>query len=183
MVVLDAISLTPVGKLDRRALPAPVFADDSAEYRAPGTPPEHTLAGLFADLLGRDRVGVDDSFFALGGDSISALQLVARARSAGLAFSARDVFDHKTIAGLAAVAAVTPEIAAPIEPFALVTWPEAEIQRWQQQRPGLIDVRPLSPLQHGMYFHTAPRSPRPSKLPLPVSAASMCWSSRRTPAS
>ncbi|WP_329415164.1 amino acid adenylation domain-containing protein [Nocardia vinacea] len=104
IMVLDQIPLTPVGKLDRRALPKPVFADRKP-FRAPQTPTEHIIARAFADTLGADMVGLDDSFFALGGDSIMAIQLVARARAAGAAFSARDVFERKTIAGLAQVAA------------------------------------------------------------------------------
>ncbi|MFE9321437.1 amino acid adenylation domain-containing protein [Nocardia sp. NPDC052278] len=103
IMVLDQIPLTPVGKLDRRALPKPVFADRKP-FRAPQTPTEHAIAGAFADILGADTVGLDDSFFALGGDSIMAIQLVARARSAGATFTARDVFERKTIAGLAQVA-------------------------------------------------------------------------------
>ncbi|WP_369635289.1 amino acid adenylation domain-containing protein [Nocardia sp. JMUB6875] len=153
-VVVDAIPLTPVGKLDRRALPEPVFDDDAAEYRAPGNPAELVLAGLFAELLGRDRVGVDDSFFALGGDSIIALRLVSQARGVGLEFSAREVFEHKTVAGLAAVAATTAAESSvvPVEPFSLVA--ETDSERWRLEYPRLVDVWPLSPLQQGMYFHS-----------------------------
>ncbi|WP_433523476.1 amino acid adenylation domain-containing protein [Nocardia pseudovaccinii] len=104
IMVLDRIPLTRAGKLDRRALPKPVFADRKP-FRAPQTPTEQIIAGAFADILDADTVGLDDSFFALGGDSIMAIQLVARARSAGATFSARDVFERKTIAGLAQVAA------------------------------------------------------------------------------
>uniref|UniRef100_UPI000593D0F5 amino acid adenylation domain-containing protein n=1 Tax=Nocardia concava TaxID=257281 RepID=UPI000593D0F5 len=153
-VVVDSIPLTPVGKLDRRALPEPVFDDDAAEYRAPGNPAEMVLAGLFAELLGRERVGVDDSFFALGGDSIIALRLVSQARAAGLEFSAREVFEHKTVAGLATVATTTVAEASvvPVEPFSLVG--EIDAERWKSEYPGLVDVWPLSPLQQGMYFHS-----------------------------
>ncbi|WP_067813668.1 non-ribosomal peptide synthetase [Nocardia inohanensis] len=155
-VIVDAIPLTPVGKLDRKALPEPVFTDSAAEYRAPGTLVERKLAALFAEVLGRERVGIDDSFFALGGDSIIALQLVSRARTAGLGFSARDVFDHKTVAGLAAVTLIVAaeQPSAPIEPFSLVPLTDAELERWRADYPRLIDVWPLSPLQQGMYFHT-----------------------------
>ncbi|MEV3965077.1 amino acid adenylation domain-containing protein [Nocardia sp. NPDC050193] len=103
VTVLDHIPLTPAGKLDRRALPDPVRAD-SPPFRAPRTPLERTIAGAFADVLGVDTVGLDDSFFALGGDSIMSIMLVTRARTAGVLFSAREVFDHRTVAGLARVA-------------------------------------------------------------------------------
>ncbi|MBU3063590.1 amino acid adenylation domain-containing protein [Nocardia sp. NEAU-G5] len=104
ITVLDAIPYTPSGKVDRAALPAVDFEALTTTGRAPSTPHEITLAPLFAEVLGLDSVGVDDSFFALGGDSIVAIVLLSRARSAGLQISARDVFEHKTIAGLAAVA-------------------------------------------------------------------------------
>ncbi|MBF6436317.1 non-ribosomal peptide synthetase [Nocardia cyriacigeorgica] len=104
IMMLDQVPLTPLGKVDRKALPAPDFAPAPTTGRAPSTPAEHTLAALFAEVLGLDAVGVDDSFFALGGDSIVSIQLVSRAKAAGLGFSARDVFERKTVAALAAVA-------------------------------------------------------------------------------
>ncbi|WP_068277177.1 amino acid adenylation domain-containing protein [Aldersonia kunmingensis] len=104
IVVLDQIPLTPVGKLDRKALPAPEFGERTATGREPATERERVFARLFADVLGVERVGADESFFALGGDSIVSIQLVARAKAAGVAITARDVFERKTVAGLAAVA-------------------------------------------------------------------------------
>ncbi|MFC3965951.1 non-ribosomal peptide synthetase, partial [Nocardia jiangsuensis] len=103
IMVLDHIPLTPVGKLDRKALPEPVFATEVA-FRAPRTPIEHTIAEVFAEVLGVERVGVDDSFFALGGDSIVSIQLVSRAKARGVVFSPRHVFEQRTVAGLASVA-------------------------------------------------------------------------------
>ena len=103
VLVLDALPLTANGKVDRAALPVPDAGDD-APYRAPGTSAEEILAGVFAEVLGLEEVGVDDSFFELGGDSITSIQLVGRARAAGLTVTARDVFAHRTVAGLAAVA-------------------------------------------------------------------------------
>ncbi|MEE2855521.1 MAG: amino acid adenylation domain-containing protein, partial [Actinomycetota bacterium] len=75
LVTLDALPLTPNGKVDVRSLPAP--GHTAGQYRAPSTPIEETLAGIFADVLGIDRVGVDESFFDLGGDSISAMRVIA----------------------------------------------------------------------------------------------------------
>ncbi len=101
-VPLDRIPLTPNGKLDRKALPAPELPASTA--RAPRTPAEELLCALMAEVLGLDQVGPDDSFFDLGGDSIISIQLVSRARRAGLTFSPREVFEHRTPAALAATA-------------------------------------------------------------------------------
>ncbi|MDH6287891.1 amino acid adenylation domain-containing protein/non-ribosomal peptide synthase protein (TIGR01720 family) [Rhodococcus opacus] len=101
---LEHVPVTAAGKLDRSALPQPHFGSTEHEFRAASTPAEEQLSGLVAEALGLDRVSVDDSLFALGGDSIVAMQIAARAREFGLSFSARAVFEHKTIAGIAAVA-------------------------------------------------------------------------------
>uniref|UniRef100_UPI0026173CA6 non-ribosomal peptide synthetase n=1 Tax=Mycobacterium sp. TaxID=1785 RepID=UPI0026173CA6 len=105
VVGLDALPLTPNGKLDTRALPAPEYT--TGEYRAPDNAVEEILAGIYAEVLGVPRVGVDESFFELGGDSILSLQVVARARAAGLTCRPRDVFVEQTVARLARVAAVS----------------------------------------------------------------------------
>ncbi|MBU3731947.1 MAG: amino acid adenylation domain-containing protein, partial [Beijerinckiaceae bacterium] len=102
-VVLERLPLTVNGKLDVRALPDPEISSDEA-YRAPTTATEVILCDLYSDLTGASRVGLDDSFFALGGDSITSIRLVSRARQAGLSFTVRDVFAHPTAAGLAQVA-------------------------------------------------------------------------------
>ncbi len=103
VVRLDHVPVTPAGKLDRRALPVPEFGGDAEEYRAPSTPAEQAIADIVAEVLGIERVGVHDSLFALGGDSIVAMQLVSRARAVGLGFTAREVFEHKTVAEIARV--------------------------------------------------------------------------------
>jgi amino acid adenylation domain-containing protein/non-ribosomal peptide synthase protein (TIGR01720 family) len=103
VVRLDALPLTPNGKLDIRALPAPEYSDVE-RYRAPGTAVEEILAGIYAQVLGVERVGVEDSFFDLGGDSISSMQVVTRARAAGLTCRTRDIFVEQTVARLARVA-------------------------------------------------------------------------------
>jgi non-ribosomal peptide synthase protein (TIGR01720 family) len=103
VVVLDALPLTVNGKLDTRALPAPEY-QDADHYRAPTHAVEEILVGIYAQVLGLERVGVDESFFELGGDSILAMQVVARARAAGLVCRPRDVFVEQTVARLAVVA-------------------------------------------------------------------------------
>ena len=105
VVVLDALPLTVNGKLDTRALPAPEY-QDVIDYRAPGNAVEEILAGIYAQVLGLERVGVDDSFFDLGGDSILSMQVVARARAAGVVCRPRDIFVEQTVARLARVAGV-----------------------------------------------------------------------------
>ncbi|KAF0846969.1 non-ribosomal peptide synthetase [Nocardia caishijiensis] len=102
-VTLDQLPVTAFGKLDRSALPEPEF-EAAPAGRDPETAREILMAGLFSEVLGVAQVGADDSFFALGGDSILSIQLVARAKAVGLGFSTQDVFEHKTVAGLAAMA-------------------------------------------------------------------------------
>ncbi|MGW2230889.1 amino acid adenylation domain-containing protein [Streptomyces formicae] len=103
VVVLDALPRTANGKVDRAALPVPDFAERAAG-RAPRTAAEEILCALFAEMLGLARVGADDSFFELGGDSISSMQLVSRARRMGLVVTPRQVFEEKTPERLAEVA-------------------------------------------------------------------------------
>ncbi len=105
VVALPAWPLTPSGKIDRNRLPAPRFASGP---RAPSSASEHTLARLFAEVLELEQVGVDDKFFDLGGDSLSSMELVSRARAAGLEFTTGDVFRHQSVAALAAAAALRP---------------------------------------------------------------------------
>uniref|UniRef100_UPI001300287E non-ribosomal peptide synthetase n=1 Tax=Streptomyces triticisoli TaxID=2182797 RepID=UPI001300287E len=112
-VVLDSVPLTANGTLDRAALPEPQVA--RRPHRVARTPEERLLADAFTEVLGTARVGLDDDFFSLGGDSISAMRVVALARAGGLGLTARTVFECRTVAALAAVAtpAGEPAPAAP----------------------------------------------------------------------
>ncbi|MFE5571365.1 amino acid adenylation domain-containing protein [Amycolatopsis japonica] len=106
MLVLDDLPLTVNGKVDRQALPEPDFSAKAAG-REPATEDERVLCGVFADVLGLERVGVEDSFFELGGDSISSMQVAARARREGISLTPRLVFEHRTPERLAALAKET----------------------------------------------------------------------------
>ncbi|WP_082699495.1 non-ribosomal peptide synthetase [Mycobacterium sp. GA-1999] len=128
VVLLDALPLTVNGKLDKRALPAPEYIDVD-HYRAPANEVEEILAGIYAHVLGVEQVGVDDSFFELGGDSILSMQVVARARAAGVLFRPRDVFAEQTVARLAAVAkeadaasGVIDEGVGPVDSTPIMSW-------------------------------------------------------------
>ncbi|MFF5532690.1 non-ribosomal peptide synthase/polyketide synthase [Streptomyces cinerochromogenes] len=101
-VPLARIPRTTSGKTDRRALPAPPAQPDSTTpYTAPRPGTEERLAAIWAEVLGVERVGARDNFFALGGDSILSIQIVSRARQTGLALTTKDVFRHQTVAELA----------------------------------------------------------------------------------
>ena len=100
IVVLEEFPLTSSGKIDRKALPAPVFA--ATPFRAPQTQTEKIVAGVFAEVLGVERVGLDDDFFALGGDSLIATRVSARLQLAlGREVPVRYLFDASTVGDLA----------------------------------------------------------------------------------
>ncbi len=136
-VALDRLPLTPNGKLDRKALPAPDFTP--ATIRGPRTPQEELLCALFAEVLGLERVGIDDNFFALGGDSIMSIQLVSRARKAGLIITPRAVFQHQTIAALAGVATFVDATAVAVPDLATGALPATPIMRWLAELGGPIE--------------------------------------------
>ena len=111
-VVLDTMPLTAHGKIDRAALPAPVAnrSEPGQNHVAPRTNVEAVFAEIWKQVLGVSELGIHDSFFELGGDSILTIQVVARAKDAGLHITPRDLFDHQTIATLAAVAKDAPAV-------------------------------------------------------------------------
>ncbi|MGW2374840.1 amino acid adenylation domain-containing protein [Kitasatospora sp. NPDC001683] len=152
VITLDRLPLTANGKVDRAALPAPVFGGN-AGGREPATEAERVLSGLFAELFGLDRVGVDEDFFALGGDSISAMRLAARASGAGLLVTPSQVFEERTPARLASAARPVPADAPDARPLvALTAEEESELAT---AVPGAEEVWPLAPLQEGLLFQSS----------------------------
>ncbi|MGV9413633.1 non-ribosomal peptide synthase/polyketide synthase [Nocardia sp. NPDC003693] len=100
IMLLDRVPLSPVGKLDRKALPEPVFTAGEG-YRAPSTPTEAALCAAFAEVLGIERVGADDGFFELGGNSLLATKVVAQLRAGGIELPVQAMFGESSPAAIA----------------------------------------------------------------------------------
>jgi amino acid adenylation domain-containing protein/non-ribosomal peptide synthase protein (TIGR01720 family) len=127
-VILDELPLTANGKVDRRALPAPERVMAQEPFVSPRTEAERQLTQIWIDLLGREQVSIHDNFFALGGDSILSMQIIARAAQVGLRLTPRQIFQYQTIAELAAVAAADGPMTEQAAPAGDV--PLTPIQRW-----------------------------------------------------
>lgn len=128
--VLDRLPLSVNGKVDYRALQEmPLQAQVQSDFAAPTTPAEIILSNLWAKILKRDRVGIHDNFFDLGGDSILSIQIIGQANEAGLSLTPRQLFQHQTIAELAAVAGDGPLRRFEEEPVEGDV-PLLPIQRW-----------------------------------------------------
>jgi amino acid adenylation domain-containing protein/non-ribosomal peptide synthase protein (TIGR01720 family) len=138
-VILDTLPLTPNGKVDRKALPIPDGdIERTQEYVAPQTQIEQILTTIWQELLLRERVSIHDNFFEIGGDSILSIQVVSRAKTAGVQITPKQLFQHQTIARLSRVANTTQTVNA---------------------RQGLVTGKaPLTPIQHVFWaqHHTEP---------------------------
>ncbi len=128
-VLLEKMPLSANGKLDRRALPKPDISQSQAAYVAPANALETQLAAIWADVLKLEKVGVTDNFFELGGDSIISIQVVSRARQAGIVFSPKDLFQRQTVQGIAQVASRASAVQAEQGPV-VGEAPLTPIQRW-----------------------------------------------------
>ena len=151
-VELPALPLTPSGKLDRRNLPEPEEngLGEDREHVAPRTSTEQVLCEIWAQALGRERVGVLDNYFELGGDSILSIQIKAQAQARGLEFALQDLFEHQTVEALAAAIEggwVESEVPVSTAAFALVS---EEVRRALPEE--VEDAYPLSRLQAGMLY-------------------------------
>jgi non-ribosomal peptide synthase protein (TIGR01720 family) len=135
---LEAMPLTPNAKIDRKALPKPEISRTELEgaFVAPRNEAEQKLAAIWQQLLGMDQVGVNDNFFELGGDSILTIQVIAKAKQAGLQLTPKQLFQYPTIAGLAAVAGTSKPILA---------------------EQGMVTGEiPLTPIQHSFFEQNLP---------------------------
>ncbi|MFD0744469.1 amino acid adenylation domain-containing protein [Phytohabitans flavus] len=148
VIAVERIPLNANGKVDRRALPDPDGATDEREYIAPRNPVEERIAALWCQVLGAERVSVEDSFFDIGGHSIRAIALVGALRAAGFDAGVRDVFTHRTVAALAAAlptSSAATEDDALVAPFALIDAADRAALP-----DGLVDAYPLAQVQLGM---------------------------------
>ncbi|WP_338473734.1 non-ribosomal peptide synthase/polyketide synthase [Pseudomonas sp. MS646] len=136
LVFLERLPLTPNGKLDRKALPAVDGSDQQRAFVAPRSPVEKNLAAIWQSVLNLAEIGLDDNFFELGGDSIVSMQVVSRARQAGITLNPKALFQHQTLRSLAQVAgAGDPQVV--------------------EQGPA-TGVVPLTPVQHWFFERDIP---------------------------
>ncbi|MDQ1026939.1 amino acid adenylation domain-containing protein [Streptomyces umbrinus] len=150
LTALDELPLNANGKVDRRALPAPGPVVDATDdgHVAPRTVTEERIAEVWAQVLGLERVGVEDGFFELGGHSIRAVALVGALRAAGFDIGVRDVFEHRTVAELGEFLTGRPartEVDVPVERFALITPGDRDLLPADA-----VDAYPLTQVQLGM---------------------------------
>jgi len=150
-VPLETLPLNQNGKVDRKALLALALParDEDLDYAPPRNTVERGLAEVWQEVLGIARVGIGDSFFALGGDSISSIRVRSLAAARGLHFELQELFRHPTLSELAAAIGGTPQETFDLEPFALVS--PADRERLPED---VEDAYPPSLLQLGMLFHS-----------------------------
>jgi amino acid adenylation domain-containing protein len=153
VMCLQSLPLTAHGKVDRPALPFPKHQRPALEesYVAPANEVERTLAEIWGQVMGLERVGVEDNYFALGGDSIRSIEIRAKAQARGLNISIQQLFQQQTVRALAQSLRDGDPVAKPahVQPFALVS------EEDRRKLPtGLEDAYPLSSLQAGMVFHS-----------------------------
>ncbi|WP_256658338.1 non-ribosomal peptide synthetase [Pseudomonas sp. DG56-2] len=175
LLFIERLPLSPNGKLERKALPKPDFTQVQKTYVAPRSALEQRIAAIWQDVLKLERVGLNDNFFELGGDSIISIQVVSRARQAGIDFTPKDLFQHQTVQHLASVAQqdasqlaasfnalphdwqeaaeVATRSVTPAD-FPLTKLTQAQLDNLPIPVDQVQTLYPLSPMQQGMLFHT-----------------------------
>ena len=150
-VRMAAFPLTENGKIDYRALPLPEAGGARQTYAAPRDDRERRMLAVWSTVLGVEGIGIDDNYFALGGDSIRSIQLIAAARAEGIRFTLPQLFAQQSVAELAAVAEFDGADAddAARAPFALVS-----AEQRAELPDDVEDAYPLSALQAGMIYHS-----------------------------
>ncbi|MCF6437887.1 amino acid adenylation domain-containing protein [Pseudoalteromonas luteoviolacea] len=152
-VLLAALPLTAHGKVDRKALPEVDMTAHQARYVAPQTELESLLAEVWSSVLDIERVGREDNFFNLGGDSMKAITAVSRSRAKGAEYSVKDLFQYQRISALANAISqqqTSSQDITEVAPFSLLTTSERAALA---DMPGLVNAYPQSHLQQGMLFH------------------------------
>jgi amino acid adenylation domain-containing protein len=154
-MLLEALPRTANGKVDRTSLPVP-SDERTIGYVAPRDRIETAIAEIWSDVLQRERIGIHENFFELGGDSIMSLQVVNRARQAGLSLTPRHMFQHQTVAELAAALdqPQDPSHHTTATDLSALLVDDAAYATAKAACPNLEDVYPLSPLQQGLLFHS-----------------------------
>ena len=153
-ISMAAMPLLPNGKIGRSALPEVGSERPELEeaYVAPKTENEEVLAAIWAQVLGVEKVGVNDNFFALGGDSIRSVQVVSLAKERGLNCTVQQLFEHQTVQALAHVLMIGEEEVSlnelQTEPFSLISAEQRE-----RLPADVVDAYPLTKLQAGMLYH------------------------------
>jgi aryl carrier-like protein len=138
--VLESFPLTPNGKIDRRALPAPNWSKQSrgTPFAAPRTPEEQKMTGIWAEVLHLERVGINDNLFELGADSLHVFQIAARANKADIAVTPRQILQYRTIAAIFGELAKTGNV----KPAASVITPvERQKYRVNREAPQQVETK------------------------------------------
>ncbi|MFZ0751733.1 MAG: amino acid adenylation domain-containing protein, partial [Pyrinomonadaceae bacterium] len=153
-VPLDLLPLTPNGKIDHRALPSPDTVKMAAEsvFVAPRNEIEEILVGSWSQVLGVDRIGIDDNFFVLGGDSIRSVQVLSKAQERGLAVTLQELFKYQTIRKLAEHLRTAPaftEVASKVKAFGMISDEDR-----RKMSADVEDAYPLTLMQAGMLFQS-----------------------------
>jgi amino acid adenylation domain-containing protein len=150
-VFLHKLPLTTNGKVDRRALPSPGHERPvlKSQFVAPRNDKEKALAQIWSNVLELEQVGVEDNFFELGGDSIRSIAILSKAQQAGMYLALQDIFQHPTVAQLAACARDNPprEPRPNTKPFGLVSDEDKA-----KLDPDVVDAYPIAKLQLGMFY-------------------------------